>query len=145
MTVAPLTSSPRPTSTGTLSPVSSDRSTAERPSSTMPSVAIFSPGRTTNRSPTAQLLDRHAPLRAVGLEQRRVLGAELEQRAQRRAGPALRARLEVAAGEQEGDDGGRDLEVDLPLAAPRESVSSNGIFIPGVPASRKKSATTDQP
>ena len=49
--VAPATSSPGPTSTGTGSPVSIDRSTAEKPSSTIPSVAIFSPGRTTNRSP----------------------------------------------------------------------------------------------
>ena len=49
--VAPATSVPGPTSTGTGSPVSIDASTAERPSSTTPSVAIFSPGRTTNRSP----------------------------------------------------------------------------------------------
>ena len=40
-------------STGTDSPVSSDWSTALVPSSTMPSVATFSPGRTTKRSPTA--------------------------------------------------------------------------------------------
>ena len=37
-----------PTSTGTDSPVSSDWSTADSPSTTTPSVAIFSPGRTTN-------------------------------------------------------------------------------------------------
>ncbi len=52
-TVAPVTRSPGPTSAGTDSPVSRAASTAELPSSTMPSVAIFSPGRTTNRSPTA--------------------------------------------------------------------------------------------
>ena len=52
-TVAPATSSPGRFSTGTDSPVSSDWSTALEPSSTMPSVATFSPGRTTNRSPTA--------------------------------------------------------------------------------------------
>ena len=50
--VAPTTPSPGPTSTGTDSPVSMLASTAEVPSSTTPSVAIFSPGRTTNRSPT---------------------------------------------------------------------------------------------
>ncbi len=53
LTVAPKTSSPTVTSTGTDSPVSIDRSTAEDPSRTTPSVAIFSPGRTTNRWPTS--------------------------------------------------------------------------------------------
>ncbi len=56
-TVAPNTSSPAATSTGTGSPVSIDTSTADAPSTTRPSVAIFSPGRTTNRSPTARLID----------------------------------------------------------------------------------------
>ena len=53
LTVAPATSSPGPTSTGTDSPVKSDRSTADVPSITTPSVANFSPGRTMNSSPTA--------------------------------------------------------------------------------------------
>ena len=48
-----MTVSPGPTSTGTGSPVSSEASIAEEPSSTTPSVATFSPGRTTKRSPTA--------------------------------------------------------------------------------------------
>ena len=48
-----------------------------------------------------ELLDGHAALGAVGVEDRDVLGAELEQRLQRRAGAALGARLEVAAGEEE--------------------------------------------
>ena len=52
-TEAPATSSPGCFSTGTDSPVSSDWSTALVPSSTTPSVATFSPGRTTKRSPTA--------------------------------------------------------------------------------------------
>ena len=52
LTVAPTTSSPGATSTGTLSPVSSERSIADRPSSTIPSVATRSPGRTTKRMPT---------------------------------------------------------------------------------------------
>ena len=51
--VAPATAAPSPTSTGTGSPVSIDWSTAEAPETTIPSVAIFSPGRTTKRSPTA--------------------------------------------------------------------------------------------
>jgi hypothetical protein len=52
-TVAPATPSPGPTSTGRLSPVSKDLSTADCPMTTVPSVAIFSPGRTTKRSPAA--------------------------------------------------------------------------------------------
>ena len=52
LTVAPVTGSSGPTSTGTGSPVSMDASTAEVPLSTTPSVATFSPGRTTKRSPT---------------------------------------------------------------------------------------------
>ena len=52
-TVAPTTSSPGPFSTGRLSPVSIDSSTAERPSVTTPSVGIFSPGRTRIVSPGA--------------------------------------------------------------------------------------------
>ena len=60
-----------------------------------------------------ELLDRDPPLAAVGVEQGDVLGAEVEQRLQRRAGPALGPCLEVAAGEDEGGDDGGDLEVDL--------------------------------
>jgi hypothetical protein len=41
--VAPVTALPTATSTGTLSPVSSDASTADAPSSTHPSVAMRSP------------------------------------------------------------------------------------------------------
>ena len=51
LTVAPATEAPGPTSTGTGSPVSIDWSTADSPSTTTPSVATFSPGRTTKRSP----------------------------------------------------------------------------------------------
>jgi hypothetical protein len=51
--VAPATVDPGPTSTGTDSPVSIEASTADVPSATTPSVAIFSPGRTTNRIPTS--------------------------------------------------------------------------------------------
>jgi hypothetical protein len=56
LTVAPVTRSPAATSTGTLSPVSIEASTAEVPLTTTPSVATFSPGRTTNRIPTASSL-----------------------------------------------------------------------------------------
>jgi hypothetical protein len=49
------------------SPVSSDWSTAEVPSTTTPSVATFSPGRTTKRSPTASC-SIGTRARAVGVE-----------------------------------------------------------------------------
>ena len=52
LTVAPTTRLPGSTSTGTDSPVTIEASTAEVPSSTSPSVATFSPGRTTNLVPT---------------------------------------------------------------------------------------------
>ena len=53
LTHPPATESPGPTSAGTGSPVSIEVSTAELPAVTMPSAAIFSPGRTTNSSPAA--------------------------------------------------------------------------------------------
>ena len=54
LTVAPITVSPGPTSTGTGSPVSMLMSRAEWPSTTVPSVATLSPGRTTKRMPTSR-------------------------------------------------------------------------------------------
>ena len=52
LTAPPTTAESGPTSTGTLSPVTRDRSRAELPSVTTPSVATFSPGRTRNSWPT---------------------------------------------------------------------------------------------
>ena len=52
--VAPTTASPGPTSTGTGSPVSIEASIADVPDTTTPSVATFSPGRTTNSSSTSR-------------------------------------------------------------------------------------------
>ena len=63
-----------------------------------------------------ELLDRDLALAAIGVEQGDVLGAEVEQRLQRRPGPPLGPRLEVAPGENEGGDDGGDLEVDLVAA-----------------------------
>ena len=101
LTVAPTTSSPGCFSTGTDSPVSSDWSTALAPSSTTPSVATFSPGLTTKRSPGRELLDRDAPLGPVVVEDGDVLRAELEQRGDARRRRAASPRLEVAPGEDE--------------------------------------------
>ena len=92
--------------------MSIEASTAEVPSTTTPSVAIFSPGRTTNRSPTASWSTGIRTSRAVA-QHGDVLGAQLEQGPQRRAGPPLGAGLEVAAGQDEGGDPGGGLEVDV--------------------------------
>ena len=63
-----------------------------------------------------ELLDRDPLLGAVA-QHRDVLGAQLEQRAQRGAGAALGAGLEVAAGQDEHGDPGGDLQVDVAGAA----------------------------
>ena len=142
LTVAPTTPSPGPTSTGTLSPVSmrgvDGRACPRRPRRRWRSSRRA--GRRT-RSPTASWsigTRRSAPSREHG----HVLGAELEQGAQGGTGPALRPRLEVAAGEQEHGDRGSDLEVELVACrSPRARVSSNVIVMPASPASPKNSAT----
>ena len=67
--VAPITSSPGAISTGTGSPVTIEVSTALTPSTTTPSVAMRSPGRTTNRVPTVSCstgTSRPSSSRAVG-------------------------------------------------------------------------------
>jgi hypothetical protein len=53
LTVPPITLLPGSLVTGMDSPVTRDSSTDERPSTTTPSTAIFSPGRTRTWSPTA--------------------------------------------------------------------------------------------
>ena len=53
LSVAPMTVSRGPLSTGRLSPVSMLSSSAELPSSITPSTGTFSPGRTRTRSPTS--------------------------------------------------------------------------------------------
>ena len=125
--------------------MSSDASIAEVPLDHDPSVATFSPGRTTKRSPTTSSpigTRRSAPSL---VEHGDVLGAELEQCAQRGAGAALGAGLEVATGEDERDDRRGDLEVDLVGAGPPFERSDERIVIAGSPASPKNSAHSDQP
>ena len=128
-----------PTSTGTGSPVSSEASMAEVPSSTMPSVATFSPGRTTNRSPTASCsigMRTSVPSREDG----DVLGAQVEQRPQGGAGAALGAGFEVAAGEDERRDDGGHLEVELVCAGAAFEGEVKPIVMPGMPASPQNRA-----
>ena len=146
MTVAPATSSPGCFSTGTDSPVSSDWSTALRALLDDAVGGDLLAGADDEAVADGELLDRDAPLAAVGVEDGDVLGAELQQRRQRGAGAALGARLEVAAGEDERRHGGADLEVDLVRAAAGASgIRSNAIRMPGMPASPRNSAYSDQP
>ncbi len=117
--VAPATSEPGPTSTGNDSPVSSDWSSADSPSTTMPSVGIFSPGRTTIRSPgtTCSIgTETSTPSRSSA----RLLRSQLEQHANRLARAALGARLEVAAEEDQRRDHRGDLEVRVRVDAADE-------------------------
>ena len=121
LVVAPVTTSPGPTSTGTGSPVSMDSSTALLPSTTTPSVATVSPGPDDEHVAGGELRDGDALL-AGGpgalAEHRDVLGAQVEQGAQGGPGAALGAGLEPAADEHGGRDDGGDLEVDLVAALP---------------------------
>ena len=80
--MAPSTASPTETSTGTGSPVSSERSTADAPSTTTPSVAIFSPGPHDEEVAGLELRNRNAHLGAVP-EDRCIARTELEQAANR--------------------------------------------------------------
>ena len=110
--VAPVTSDPTATSTGIDSPVSIDSSTALVPSTTTPSVAMRSPGLTTNRSPTASC-SIGTRCSCAAAQDGDLLGAHVHQRAQGRTGAALGPGLEPAAGEDEDGHGRRDLEVDV--------------------------------
>ncbi len=88
--VAPVTGLSGPTSTGTDSPVTSEASTADEPSMTTPSVAIFSPGRTTTTSPT-----RSRSAGTLNSSPSRSTAASLAPRSSRalRASPAFRLAL----------------------------------------------------
>ena len=90
-----------------------------------------------------QRLDRDAPLLAVGAEHGDVLRAQLEQRLQRGAGAALRARLEVATHQDQDDDDRGDLEVDLTAAGARPERELEVHPHRRVAASPRKSAYND--
>ena len=77
-----------------------------------------------------QVGDGDAPLDRAALavlQHRDVFGAEVEQRAQGSARPALRARLEVAPGQDEHGHGRRDFQVRLvePTTTPRQQVKGH--------------------
>ena len=99
--VAPATSAPGSTSTGAGSPVSIDWSTADRPSTTTPSVGIFSPGP--DDQEVAPELPRRWAWRPARPRRTRAPSRELEQRRIARSAPP-RARLRVAAQKDERRD-----------------------------------------
>ncbi len=145
LTHPPVTVSPGPTSTGTGSPVSMEVSTADRPAMTTPSVAIFSPGRITNSSPTTSVSGGDGDLAAVA-EHRRLLGAQVEQRRQRGAGLAPRPRFQVPAEQDQRGDADRDLQVGgvRPAALVPPAIHEKVIRSPMRPAPPKTSAYSDQ-
>ena len=87
-----------------------------RPRRPTPSVATFSPGRTTKRSPTLQLADRHEHFFAAA-QTRASFAPSSQQLPDRVARTALRTRLEVAAEQDERRERGRELEIGVPRRA----------------------------
>jgi hypothetical protein len=144
LTVAPTTASPGATSAGTDSPVSMLASTAEVPSTTTPSVAIFSPGRTTNRSPTASWW---TGTRSSRSPRRTATSLAPSSNSARSAAPARRlarasknrpARMNTvtpAATSRYSDD----------IPDIESARSANRSRMPGSPAVPKNNATIDQP
>ncbi len=138
----PVTGSPALTSTGTGSPVSIDASTADAPDSTTPSTAIFSPGRTTNRSPTARLA---AATRTSRPSRSSIASLAPSEASARSAAPERRlARASKYRPSR--------ISTVTPAAASRYSADPsicpasrvNGIRMPGSPAVPKNSAYSDQ-
>ena len=146
-TVAPVTGSPGPTSAGIDSPVTSDASTAELPSATIPSVAIFSPGRTTNRSPAASsstgtrrsVIFCPGPSRSTATVLAPSAASALSARPDRSRARASRYRPASTAAVTPAAASRYSV---FPLAWPK--VKANDIFIPVMPAPPNSSAYTDQ-
>ena len=113
LTVAPTTGSPGPTSTGTLSPVSSE--VVDRRHAVLHDAVGGDLLARADHEPVAhgELVDRDAALAAVSVDDGDVLGSQLQQRPQGGARPAFGPGLEVAAGEQEHRHHRRHLQVEV--------------------------------
>ena len=130
LTVAPITSSPGPTSTGTGSPVIIDTSIAECPSTTMPSVATFSPGPHDEPHADLEVVERRSPCRPRACR----LDAEVGECPDRVAGSALGPDLEPLAEQDERDDHGGGLEVDVCIpSSPPTSTTVDHVQAANVP------------
>jgi hypothetical protein len=142
LSVPPITGSPGATSTGTGSPVTIEASTAEAPEVTTPSVAIFSPGRTTNCSPTASPVTgirTSIPSRSTATSL-----APIDSKAARAAPDRCLARLSRyrPASRNTVTAAATSRYSSSPRCAGSGSIR-NSIRIPGCPASPKNRAYTD--
>src|SRR5699024_30237 len=133
-TVAPVTGSPAVTSTGTDSPVSIDASMAEVPEVITPSVAIFSPGRTTNSSPS----DSSSIETRCSAQHRALFGSESHQGTQRCPSLAFGAFLEVAAQQDEGDHPGADFKINMSQPVGAGNCEFEWMHHPGLPGGAKE-------
>src|SRR5215472_1945393 len=106
LSVPPMTLAPISLVIGMDSPVTMDSSTAERPSITSPSTAIFSPGRTRSRSPTAIASSDTSSSPPSALKRRAVLGARSSK------ARIARTQLEHLTEQHEAGDDGCSLEID---------------------------------
>ena len=122
--------------------MTSDASTADAPSTDHAVGGDLLAGPHDEPVADAQLGDRHAASRARRVEHRDVRGAEVEQGAQRAAGAALGAGLEVATGEDQRRRSSRRPRGRCGACSPRVGTSVIAIFIPSSPASVNSSAPT---
>ena len=111
LSVPPMTRSSARLVTGRLSPVIMLSSTPEAPSTTTPSTAIVSPGRTRTMSPTRTSRDRHVDFGAVA-QHARGPRREADQPPDRVRGVRSGAGLEVPPEEDQRDDRGGGVEVE---------------------------------
>lgn len=125
--------------------MSIEASTAEEPSTTVPSVAIFSPGRTRKRSPTFNSAIETVCSCPPGCST--VTSFAPSSSSAFRAAPALR--LERASkyrpARMNAVTPAAASRYRFPEPSPRAIVSSKGCFIPGVPAVPRNRAHRDQP
>ncbi len=143
LTVAPVTGSPGATSTGTRL-AGEHRGVDRRGRPRRPRRRWRSSRRAGRRS------GRRRPAAPIGTRTSRrprstatSLAPRSQQRAQRGAGPALGAGLEVAAGQDERGDAGRDLEVDAAAALAARDGQLEGV--PACPACRRRRRTAPTP
>ena len=110
-----------------------------------PSVAIFSPGRTTNSSPTREIARRGSAISTPSRSTATSFAPMSSRARMRGAGLALGALLEVAAQQDEhGHPGGRPRGRCWPRRRSASEVNSKPWVIPGLPAVPKNSAYSDQ-
>ena len=135
-----MTRSPGLLSTGTDSPVTSDSSTEDAPTRTRPSTGTASPGLTRSRSPTST--SERSTSVSTPLRRRRASSGARSRSLRIAAGrPAPRARLQVAAEQDERDDDADGLVIDVRRLRRRRRPSGRA----SSPAERRKAAVVPRP